>query len=107
MGTTKPQRLSATFVKQVPDPGRYGDGPGGHGLALMVRKTKDGQRLSKCWVQTLRLDGERVMAGLGAYPVVTLAKAREKALENRRAAREGRDPRIRKGGSAAQGPDLR
>ena len=96
MARAKPQRLSATFVKQIPEPGRYGDGPGGHGLALMVRETKRGG-LSKCWVQTLRLEGHRVMAGLGPYPVVTLAMARERALENRRAALEGRDPRIRKG----------
>ena len=31
--------------------------------------------------------------GLGAYPLVSLAEAREKALRNRRVARAGNDPR--------------
>ena len=33
------------------------------------------------------------MIGLGSYPVVTLAEARNKALENRRALAQGKDPR--------------
>ena len=33
--------------------------------------------------------------GLGSYPLVTLARAREKALENARAFEQGRDPRRR------------
>ncbi|WP_352452065.1 Arm DNA-binding domain-containing protein [Mesorhizobium sp. M0106] len=37
-------------------------------------------------------DGKRREMGLGAYPVVTLAKARAKATECRSAVEEGRDP---------------
>ena len=41
----------------------------------------------------MRIGGPRTTIGLGRYPVVTLAKARERALENARAIEEGRDPR--------------
>jgi len=37
--------------------------------------------------------GKLTNLGLGPYPTVTLKRAREKALENRRAVEEGRDPR--------------
>ena len=36
--------------------------------------------------------GGPVNVGLGSYPVVSLAEAREKALENRQAVAQGRDP---------------
>ena len=84
--------LSASFTKTVNQPGRYGDGRGGHGLSLLVRETANG-RLSKTWAQRLRIGGKPVNIGLGGYPVVALAEAREKALENRRAVAQGRDPR--------------
>ena len=88
----RPQKLSAAFVKTVKRPGRYGDGRGGFGLSLLVKPTTTG-RLSKTWSQRLRINGHPVNVGLGAYPMVTLAEAREKALENRRAVAQGRDPR--------------
>ena len=74
-------------------PGRYGDGRGGFGLSLLVKPTTTG-RLSKTWSQRLRIHGHPVNVGLGAYPVVTLAEAREKALKNRRTVARGRDPRL-------------
>ncbi len=88
----RPATLSASFVRTVKHPGRYGDGRGGHGLSLLVKPTENG-RLSKTWSQRLRIDGRPVMIGLGPYPVVTLADAREKALENRRLLARGKDPR--------------
>lgn len=36
----RPTTLSATFVRTVRQPGRYGDGRGGHGLSLLVKPTK-------------------------------------------------------------------
>ena len=33
----RPNMLSATFVKTVKTPGRYGDGRGGLGLSLLVK----------------------------------------------------------------------
>lgn len=88
----RPKTLSAAFVKTVKEPGRYGDGRGGYGLSLLVKDASTG-RLSKSWAQRLRIDGKPANVGLGAYPVVSLAEARAKALENRRAVEQGRDPR--------------
>ena len=89
----RPAVLSAAFVRTINRPGRYGDGRGGHGLSLLVKSTAIPGRWSKTWSQRLRINGKPVMVGLGSYPVVTLAQARQRALENRRAAEQGRDPR--------------
>ncbi|MCY4572201.1 MAG: Arm DNA-binding domain-containing protein, partial [Gemmatimonadetes bacterium] len=89
---TRPKRLNATFVKAIKQPGRYGDGRGGHGLSLLVKPTRSG-RLSKTWSQRLRIDGRAVNVGLGPYPVVTLSDARKAALENRRVTVQGGGPR--------------
>ena len=86
--------LVAVFVRNVKRPGSYGDGRGGHGLTLRV-KPRSGGGVTKNWVQRLRIHGRGVNVGLGAYPVVSLANAREKALANRRAVARGRDPRHR------------
>ena len=90
----RPKTLSAAFVNTVKDPGRYGDGRGGHGLKLLVKPMTNG-RVSKSWIQRLRINGKAFDRGLGGYPVVTLADARRKALENRRAVEAGQDPRVK------------
>ena len=84
-------RLCATFVKTVSVPGRYGDGYGGLGLSLRVTPRKSGG-FSKTWAQAVSPNGTKTSLGLGSYPVVTLAMARERALANARAIAEGRDP---------------
>ncbi|MYB36180.1 MAG: tyrosine-type recombinase/integrase [Gammaproteobacteria bacterium] len=81
--------LSATFVRDANTPGRYGDG---RGLGLLVRPALRGG-LNKPWTQSVRIDRRPSSLGLGRYPVVTLAMARERALENARAIAQGRDPR--------------
>lgn len=88
----RPRTLSATFVKTVKQPGRYGDGRGSHGLSLLVKPMSNG-RLSKSWSQRLLINGKPAMIGLGAWPVVTLAEARDAALENKRSLARGKDPR--------------
>ena len=88
----RPTTLSAAFVRTVNKPGRYGDGRGGYGLSLLVRATRNG-RLSKTWSQRLYINGKPAMVGLGNYPIVTLAEARAKCVENRRAVEQGRDLR--------------
>ena len=88
----RPAKLSATFCSKVSTPGTFGDGRGGHGLALRVKPMANG-RISRNWVQRLRLNGRPINLGLGVYPVTTLAEARAKALENRRLATRGEDPR--------------
>ena len=88
----RPLMLSATFVRNVNIPGRYGDGRGGLGLGLLVRPATRGG-LNKSWTQSVRIDGRPTSLGLGRYPVVTLGMARERALENAREIALGHDPR--------------
>ena len=76
--------LSATRAKALKDPGRYSDGGGLH---LYISKAG-----RKSWVQRITVDGRRRDIGLGGFPSVSLALAREKAAENRAAVAEGRDP---------------
>ena len=76
--------LSATRVKTLKEPGRYSDGGGLH---LFVSKVG-----RKSWVLRITIDGRRRDIGLGGYPSVSLARAREKAADHRAAIAEGRDP---------------
>ena len=77
-------RLTAAKIRSLTEPGRYGDGG-----TLYLNVSPGG---SKSWVQRLTIDGTRRDIGLGGFPLVTLAEARERAFENRRAARRGSDP---------------
>ena len=90
----RPKRLSAAFVRTINRPGRYGEGHGGNGVSLLV-KERSGGGLAKSWSQWLRINGKPSNLGLGRYPIVTLAEARAKALENARTVDQGRDPRER------------
>ena len=81
-------QLTALKVKAIREPGRYGDGGG---LYLVVRPTG-----SKAWVQRVVIDGRRRDVGLGGFPDVSLAKARERATANRSAIADGRDPQAEK-----------
>ena len=79
-------RLKPGHLAKLP-PGTHGDG---HGLALLVKPTG-----GRSWIQRLVIagTGKRIAMGLGGYPIVSLADARAVALENRRKARKGEDPR--------------
>ena len=46
----------------------------------------------RSWIQRLVVCGRRRALGLGSIPFVSLAEAREKAIANRKVAREGGDP---------------
>lgn len=76
--------LSAAFVRTVSKQGKYTDG---HGLFLKVDASG-----AKRWVQRIMIRGKRSEIGLGAASLVSLADAREQALENRKLARSGGDP---------------
>ena len=79
-----PQKaLSASFLRSAP-PGRHADG---NGLYLFVQPTG-----TRSWIQRLVIRGRRRELGLGSLALVPLAEAREKALANRKLAREGGDP---------------
>lgn len=51
-----------------------------------------GPRGTKHWIQRIVIDGRRHDLGLGGFPLVTLAEAREQAFENRRTVRAGGNP---------------
>ena len=53
----RPTMLSATFVRNINIPGRYGDGRGGLGLSLLVKPASRGG-FSKSWSQSVRLAGK-------------------------------------------------
>jgi integrase len=76
--------LSAAFVRTATTPGKYNDG---HGLFLKVVASG-----AKRWVQRIVVRGKRTEIGLGSASLVSLAEARETALENRKLARAGGDP---------------
>ena len=80
--------LSAAQVKALEEPGRYADSGG-----LQLYISKGG---SKSWVQRITIDGRRRDIGLGGYPSVSLARAREKAAANRTAVADGHDPVAKK-----------
>lgn len=90
---TRSKTLTFAFVKAVKTPGRYGDGGrGSNGLYLRVWERANG-RIGKSWGQRLRIHGRLTNLGLGPADLVSLREARETALENRRAAFRGEDPR--------------
>lgn len=66
------------------DAGKYADG---QGLWLVKRSQQAGK-----WVLRLSVAGKRREMGLGPWPEVSIADARNKALEARASLREGTDP---------------
>ena len=80
-------KLTAAFVKGAREPGRYYDAPGGNGLFLQVDSSG-----TRRWGQRLTINKRRAELGLGGFPLVSLAEAREAAFDNRRLARAGGDP---------------
>ena len=75
--------LSATFLRSTP-PGRHADG---NGLYLFTQPSG-----TRSWIQRLVVRGRRRELGLGSVALVPLAEARQKALANRKLARDGGDP---------------
>ena len=77
-------RLTAAKIKSLSSSGLYGDGGT---LYLNIAP-----RGSKSWIQRITINGKRRDIGLGGYPLVSLAEARDKAFQNRKLARSGGDP---------------
>ena len=84
-GLKMARTLTDRFIRTA-TPGFYRDG-GCPTLNLRVTPARTRQ-----WVQRLAVHGRERQLGLGGYPLVPLAEAREKALSNRRLARAGGDP---------------
>ena len=79
--TERPYRLSARFVETIKEPGTYGDGRGSGGLSLRVKRTARGH-LAESWGQRISVDGRPRNLGLGSWPHVSLAEARQKCVLN-------------------------
>src|SRR5215813_5680125 len=73
--------LTATAIKRLKQKGKYYDG--GY-LYLHIRESG-----SKQWFARVPAGGRRRDVALGGYPVLSLAEARDKAIELRRAIRKG------------------
>ncbi|MEO3385105.1 integrase arm-type DNA-binding domain-containing protein [Mesorhizobium sp. CAU 1741] len=78
------KKLSATEVKAIVRPGRHADGGG-----LYLNVSASG---TKSWVYLFMKNRVRREMGLGAYPAVSLAAAREKAESARAVVAAGEDP---------------
>ena len=76
--------LKAVSLKSM-NPGRHPDGR--YGLYFNVKPTG-----ARSWLQRLTIDGRRKTFGLGPYPVVSLAEARDAAIDNVRMLRKGINP---------------
>ena len=77
--------LKIKGLKPGPKTQRLADG---RGLYMVVRPSG-----SRAWVLRTTIDGSRTDIGLGPFPDVTLARAREKAQEIRGKVADGHDPR--------------
>lgn len=84
MGKRELERLSALAVKKATLAGYHADGGG---LYLQVSPTG-----SKSWIYRFTLNKKEREMGLGSYPDVPLAKARELATASRLLAKSGIDP---------------
>src|SRR3954453_17413766 len=78
-------KLSAIEVARAKGPAVLHDGGG---LYLRIASTG-----AKSWVFRFQIEGKRRDMGLGPYPDITLAKAREKAAAHRMQPRDGTDPK--------------
>ena len=77
-------KLTAAKAKSLTEPGMHRADP-----TLYLRIAPSG---AKHWIQRLTIDGRRHDLGLGGFPLVSLAEAREQAFENRRKVRAGGNP---------------
>jgi len=80
------KKLNAAFVRSA-EAGRYADGGG-----LYLQVDRSGARR---WVLRIVVRGRRRDFGLGSAKLVTLAEARERAVEMRKVARNGGNPKVR------------
>ena len=79
------RRLTALGIKRPMPPGLHADGDN-----LYISVTKSG---TKAWRFIYHVSGRRRELGLGPYPAVSLADARERAEEGRRLLARGLDPK--------------
>ena len=81
----KAKELSALTVARIKTEGRYAVG-GVDGLYLRVRGK------SRSWTLRIVIDAKRCDIGIGSFPAVSLAEAREIARGHHQLVREGNNP---------------
>ena len=81
-------RLTARAVQTISEPGLHADGGG-----LYLRVDPSGARR---WAFIYRKGKKRIELGLGGTHTISLAEAREKALQTRKLVQAGKDPRAEK-----------
>ena len=77
-------RLAAARIRTLKTPGRHGDGGG-----LYLKVSRAGAR---SWIQRVTVAGRRRDLGLGRFPAIGLAQAREAAAKHRSLIAAGADP---------------
>ncbi|QTX22573.1 tyrosine-type recombinase/integrase [Comamonas aquatica] len=80
----KANKLTQLQASRIKVAGMHGDGAG-----LWLKVTEGG---SKSWILRYTMAGRERWTGLGPYPDVSLAEARDKAMAWRKQVREGVDP---------------
>jgi integrase len=83
-------KLTALSIKSIKAVGLHADGGG---LYLKVQASKDASQPNKSWIFRWGAGGKNTI-GLGSIRDVTLAEARDTAVEHHRLVRQGGDPRL-------------
>lgn len=84
------KELSAIEVQRLSAPGRHAVG-GVPGLHLQITPSSQ-SKPARSWLLRVKIGSKRRDMGLGSFPAVPLAEAREKARQARRTIEEGQDP---------------
>ncbi len=84
MAKIQRNKLNPKTVASLSKPGKYSDGAG-----LLLRIDQQGRRN---WIQRVHIQGRETMRGLGTYPEVSLAQARNAAAELRERVRNEPPP---------------
>jgi integrase len=88
--------LTPVEVNRIKTPGWHAVG-GVAGLLLQVREpAREGAQISRSWILRVRVGDKRQPFGLGPYPQVSLAEAREQAKKLVADARQGVNPKEKK-----------
>ena len=91
MRPEKRKPLSSDASVEVAGPGEHMVTADAAGLILRVHRAKNGV-ITRAWIVRISVNGRRRRLGLGRYPTVGLAKARQLAQDAHRTAAEGNEP---------------
>lgn len=84
--------LTPVQIRRIKKPGMHAVG-GVAGLVLQVGRDSKGEATeSRCWILRTHIAGRRRNIGLGPFPEVSLANARQKAADLKEQVRQGIDP---------------